>query len=59
MHNIVLVFTFFTYIFAASISGTIKDQKTGEPLPFANIIIENTDIGTASDINGYYIFPKI
>jgi len=59
MKNIILFFTFFTYIFCASISGTIKDQKTGEPLPFANIIIENTDIGTASDINGYYIFPKI
>ena len=47
MKNIVLFFTFFTYVFCASISGTIKDQKTGEPLPFANIIIENNDIGTA------------
>ena len=47
------------YSFAASISGTIIDQKTGEPLPYANIIISDTDIGTASDINGYYIIPSI
>ena len=46
-------------IFATSISGTIKDLKTGEPLPYANIVIENIDIGTASDINGYYIIPSI
>ena len=45
--------------YATSISGTIKDQKTGEPLPYANIIIEDTDIGTASDINGYYIIPLV
>ena len=47
------------FSFAVSISGTIKDSKTGEPLPYANIIIAGTDIGTASDINGYYIIPSI
>ncbi len=59
MKNIILFLIFFTLSFSASISGTIKDKKTGEPLPYANIIIENTDIGTASDINGYYILPII
>ena len=44
---------------AATISGTIRDKKTGEPLPYANIIIAETDIGTASDINGYYIIPLV
>ncbi len=47
------------FAFSVSISGTIKDQKTGEPLPYANIIIVDTIIGTASDINGYYIIPSI
>ena len=46
-------------VFTASISGTIRDKETGEPLPYANIIIAETDIGTASDINGYYIIPLV
>ena len=49
----------FGYVFSASISGTIQDKKTGEPLPYANIVIADTEIGTASDINGYYIIPAI
>ena len=44
---------------ATTISGTIRDQETGEPLPYANIIIAETEIGTASDINGYYIIPLV
>ncbi len=49
----------FGYVFSASISGTIQDKKTGEPLPYANIVIADTEIGSASDINGYYIIPAI
>ena len=50
---------FINIVFTASISGTIRDQKTGEPLPYANIVIAKTNIGTASDLNGYYIIPSI
>ena len=44
---------------AFTISGTVKDAATGEPLPYTNIMVLNTDIGTASDINGYYIIPSV
>jgi len=54
---ILLVIFLFSISSAATISGTIRDKKTGEPLPYANIVIAETDIGTASDINGYYIIP--
>ena len=54
-----LLLIFINLAFSVSISGTIRDQKTGEPLPYANIIITETDLGTASDINGYYIIPSI
>ena len=38
------------------ISGSVKDSQTGEPLAGANIIIQGTNLGAASDINGdYYI----
>lgn len=36
------------------IMGTIKDAQTKEPLPFANIILKGTKIGTISDINGNF-----
>jgi len=39
-----------------AISGTIKDQTTKEPIPYANIGIEGTYTGAASDINGNFEF---
>ena len=50
MKTIILVINI-TSIFAASISGTIKDKNTGEPLPYANIVIENSEIGTSLEVN--------
>jgi len=47
------------FVSAFTISGTVKDAATGEPLPYTNIMVLNTDIGTASDINGYYIIPSV
>ena len=34
--------------------GTITDAKTGEPLPFVNIILKGTTVGTLSDFEGRY-----
>ena len=48
---------------AASLKGTIagyvKDAKTGEPLPGANILIKGTSMGTASDNEGYYFIKLV
>jgi outer membrane receptor protein involved in Fe transport len=41
------------------ISGTIKDADTNEPLPGCNIIIEGTDLGAASNIDGQFIILNI
>jgi len=38
----------------ASIKGRVVDAVTGEGLPGANVIIESTSIGTATDIYGNY-----
>ncbi|MBS3769563.1 MAG: TonB-dependent receptor [Bacteroidales bacterium] len=59
--------SFFTGIglnaFAQSGNGVIKGKiynaKNNEPVPFANIIIRQTDIGTASDIDGEFKFTGI
>jgi TonB-linked SusC/RagA family outer membrane protein len=37
-----------------TISGTITDGATGEPLIGVNIVIEGTTTGTVSDANGHY-----
>ncbi|MEN8192740.1 MAG: TonB-dependent receptor [Bacteroidota bacterium] len=38
------------------ISGSVVDAETDAPLPYANVMIEGTQIGAATDMNGdYYI----
>lgn len=36
------------------ISGVVKDAETDEPLPFVNISFVGKNIGTTTDVNGYY-----
>jgi len=37
-----------------NLSGILKDDHTGESLPYANIIVKNTQIGTQSNIDGHF-----
>ncbi len=39
---------------AVTITGKVTDGKTGKPLPFANVFINNSTIGTTADENGNY-----
>jgi outer membrane receptor protein involved in Fe transport len=41
------------------LAGTIKDAQTGEPLVGANVIIEGTNFGAATNINGEYVILNI
>lgn len=41
------------------VSGEVRDAVTKQPLPGANIIIVGTNIGTASDVNGYYVIKNV
>ena len=59
-----IVLSFSAYIFAqtATLQGTITDQTTGEPIPFANIVAERggTQVGGAtSDFDGKYSIRPI
>lgn len=38
-----------------TIRGKIIDGQTLSPLPYANLIFTNSDVGIASDLNGYFI----
>ncbi|MCP4314231.1 MAG: TonB-dependent receptor [Bacteroidetes bacterium] len=42
-----------------SLSGKVTDLASGEILPYANITIAGTTIGTVSDNNGEYMLPRL
>jgi TonB-dependent starch-binding outer membrane protein SusC len=42
-----------------TVSGTIIDGRTGEPLPGVNILIEGTGTGTTTDISGFYTLTAL
>lgn len=42
-----------------SIKGRVFNIKNNEPLPFTNIIISGTTIGSVSDIDGYFLFTGL
>ena len=54
-----IVFIIFWEIgFSQTVSGIISD-KNGERIPFANIYLNNTNIGTSSNENGFYELKNI
>ena len=57
--KLILIISFFSlsqsaFTQSVKVYGTITNDLNNEPIPFANIIIEGTMIGTTSDINGNY-----
>lgn len=42
-----------------TIKGRVINAETGEPIPYANIIIESENIGTVSDDQGNYVIKDL
>ncbi len=42
-----------------TIEGVVKDSRTGEALPGANVILTGTALGGASDFNGRYVIHNV
>ncbi|MBK7556574.1 MAG: TonB-dependent receptor [Flavobacteriales bacterium] len=58
----ILSATAFAQVGAGSLKGTITDAKSGEPLPFVNVLVENkgTQVaGGATDFDGVYLIKPI
>lgn len=61
------IIVFFILLFVAidalcqsgQLSGRILDSQTQEPLPFAHIFINNTTIGTTSDVDGNFLLQNV
>jgi outer membrane receptor protein involved in Fe transport len=56
--SLLIIFLFFAGTILAGttgkIAGRVIDANTGDPLPGANIIIEETSTGAATDFEGYF-----
>jgi outer membrane receptor protein involved in Fe transport len=44
---------------AGKIAGTVKDKETGETLPFANVFVDGTNMGAATDIDGNFTILNV
>ena len=53
--QLVFIFCMTNFLLAIEVSGLVTDQN-GRPLPGANIMIEGTEIGSASDTEGRFSF---
>ncbi len=42
-----------------TITGTIKDAASGEPLPFVTVLIPSAKTGTTANVDGYFSFINI
>jgi len=43
----------------ATITGYVTDEDTEEPLPGANVVIEGTSMGDATNLKGFYEIPGV
>ncbi len=59
--SLLLIFVFQAGIFAQSgtIRGQVIDNETRAPLAGANIIIQGTSLGAATDLNGHYVVRNV
>lgn len=53
------LFSYSTFAQSGSIKGKVIDAKTLEPLPFANVFLNNTTIGSVTNTNGDYLLKNI
>ena len=43
----------------ATISGFVRDEASGEPLGYANVFIKDTNIGGATNMEGYFVITNV
>ncbi|MBZ0180478.1 MAG: TonB-dependent receptor [Melioribacteraceae bacterium] len=54
-----LIFLQQNFAQTGKIAGRIVDGSTGEPLPLVNVIVQETSLGAATDLDGYYSILNI
>ena len=58
--SLVLVFISFDLLAqTGTIRGFVYDEESGEPAMFANVLLDGTQIGTVTDVNGFFTLSKV
>lgn len=53
------MFTSITFAQKGEVRGIVSDAKNNDPIPFANIIVDGTTIGSTSDLDGNFIITGL
>ena len=59
---LIFQFSIFNFQFASAqctVKGVLFDESNGEAIPFANVVLDGTTHGCATDINGFFLINKI
>lgn len=59
LSTLAILFTLTLYSQSGEIHGKITDITNNEPIPFANVIVDGTQIGATSDFDGEFIITGI
>lgn len=61
IYSLILILVLPTILLAqnASLSGKVEDVTSNELLPFVNIVVSGTGIGTSTDENGHFEFDNL
>ena len=62
----ILVAVFFTFHLSpftlygqGTVRGTLFDESNGEAIPYANVVLDGTGYGCATDLNGFFLINRI
>lgn len=42
-----------------TVSGTVRDAESGETLPYASVVVEGTTLGTAANVDGFFVLVGV
>lgn len=48
-----------TAVAQCTVKGVLFDESNGEAIPFANVVLDGTTHGCATDINGFFLINKV
>lgn len=48
-----------TALAQCTVKGVLFDESNGEAIPFANVVLEGTTHGCATDVNGFFLINKV
>ena len=60
--NIYSIIFFSSFMFSqniSSINGFVRDDRSGEPISYANVFLSNTTLGAATNRDGYFVISSI